>query len=152
MNYIIGIVISIGISIILGIFIPKIRNLYVEKSRPLEIKPTNKRISFSKNGNNWNEEFFVYLINNSDSPYYDINIVSSEFPKDIDLSMLPEKINTVSLGSKENGVYVGRDFMLVIEKTEETRVAQTVINNIGPNEKNKIKVIIENAYSDDFVH
>jgi len=151
MNYIIDIAIIIGITIVLEVFIiPRIRILYVEKWRPLEIKPTNKRISVSKNGDNWNEEFFVYLINNSESPYYDVNIVS-EFPKDIDLSMLPEKFNTVSLGGKENGVSVGLDFMLVLENEQGMGVAQTVINNIGPNERNKIKVIVnKKGYKKDF--
>lgn len=151
MNYIISIAITFILGVISGVFIiPRIRGLYVERCRPLEIKPTNKIISVSKNGDNWNEEFFVYLINNSESPYYDINIVS-EFPKDIDLSMLPEKFNTVSLGGKENGVSVGLDFMLGLENKKGMGVAQTVINNIGPNEKNKIKVIInKKGYKKDF--
>lgn len=122
--------------------IPKIRDLYIEKSKPLEIKPPNKKISVSENGDNWNEEFFIYLINHTENAYYDINIIS-EFPKDIDLSILSEKSDVVSFGSKGGRIFIGSDFMLGLENKEKgVKIAQTVINNIGPNEKKKIKVIV----------
>ena len=139
MNYII----SLALSIVLGVYlIPKIRDFYIEKSKPLEIRPTNKKISGSENGNNWNEEFFIYLINHSKNPFYDINVIS-KFPKDIDISILPQKQDEVFLGTRGNRISVGLDFMLTMEDNEnELKTAQTVINNIGPGEKIKIKVTI----------
>ena len=121
------------------------------KSKPLEIKPINKKLSVLENGNNWNEEFFIYLINHSKNPHYDINVIS-EFPKGLNVSILPEKSDVVSLGTRENGISMGIDFMLGLENKEKgIGVAQTVINNIGPNEIKKVKVSVKkNDYRKNF--
>ncbi len=144
MNYVIAAIISIILSVLI---IPKIRDLYIEHSKPLEIKPAYKNISATKGQNIWNQEFFIYLINHSKNPYYDINI-SSEFPKGITVSILPEKSDIITIGSTESGISMGVDFMLNLENIEKgTGSTQTVINNIDPNETKKIKVSVSNNNS-----
>lgn len=118
----------------------------------LQIKPNKKNILFSKDGNNWNEEYFVYLVNNTNDTYYDINI-AAKYPNPIDVDIFPENSNEFStIGLKDGQISVGLDFMLCGEKSEtKEKVVQTVINNIGPKEKKKIKVIInKNDYDKNF--
>jgi hypothetical protein len=151
MNYLTMVFSLFLVPIVLGVFvIPIIRDLYKEKN-PLEIKPKGKKIFASENGNNWNEEFFIYLINHSKSPYYNIYIIS-EFPKGLNISILPEKSDIVSLGARESGISMGVDFMLSLEDKERNiGITQTVMNNIGPNETKKVKISIKkNDYKKGF--
>ena len=137
-------IIGILITIIVGIFPNPIRDFILEWiGRPLQIKPKQKDILFSKDGDNWSENFFVYLTNNTNNTYYDINIIS-EFPNSIDIDILPENSDEFSvIGSKNGKIFIGSDFMLAGENKEKrTKIVQTVINNVGPNEKKKIKVVV----------
>jgi len=145
--------IGIMATVIIGLFPNPIRDFFIEKwGEPLKIKPSSKEILFSKNGDNWNEQFFVYLINNTNHTYYDINIIS-EFPDSIDISILPESPSEFSqIGQKNAGFMIGSDFIIGMKNEEKgTKITQTVINNVGPDEKKKIKVIInKNNYNKDF--
>ena len=140
-------VIGILITIIFGvvsIFPNPIRDFILEWiGRPLQIKPKQKDILFSEDGDNWSESFFVYLTNNTNNTYYDINIIS-EFPNSIDIDILPENSDEFSaIGSKDGKIFIGSAFMLAGEiKEKRAKIVQTVINNIGPNEKKKIKVVV----------
>ena len=149
----IGIIIGV-IAIIVGLFPNPIRDFFIEKwGKPLEIRPSSKEILFAKNGDNWNEDFFVYLINNTNHSYYDINIIS-EFPDPVDVSILPEGPSEFSLiGTKDAGIMMGSDFQINgVNKEKGTKIVQTVINNISPNEKKKIKVSIDkNNYNKDLL-
>jgi len=154
---IVGIIITIIVGIvgiIIGIFPNPIRDFFIEKcGRPVKIQPSSKKILFAKNGDNWNEEFFVYLINKTSHSYYDINIVS-EFPDSINIKIFPESTNEFSLlGTKDAGIMVGSDLLIEgINKEKGTKIVQTVINNVGPSEKKKIKVFIDkNKYNINFL-
>lgn len=140
---VIGILITIIVGIV-SIFPNPIRDFIFEwLGRPLQIKPKQKDILFSEDGDSWSEIFFVYLTNNTNNTYYDINIIS-EFPNSIDIDILPENSDEFSvIGSKDGKIFIGSDFMLAGENKEKrTKIVQTVINNIGPNEKKKIKVVV----------
>jgi len=149
---VVGILIAV-IGILVSVFPNPIRDFVLERiGRPIQIKPKQKDLLFSANGDNWNEEFFVYLTNNTNNTYYDVNIIS-EFPNSVDVDILPENSDEFSaIGSKGGGGFVGADFMLAGENREKgTKVIQTVINNIGPNEKKKIKVVVnKKSYSKNF--
>lgn len=157
MEFIVGIligIIGIIITIIIGLFLNPIRDFFIEKwGRPLEIQPSSKEILFSANGNNWNEEFFVYLVNNTSRSYYGIQIFL-EFPDSIDISIFPESSSEEFslIGTKKAGIMVGPDFSINgTNKEKGTKVVETVINNIGPGEKKKIKVSIDkNNYNKNF--
>ena len=137
-------VIGIFITLIVGIFPNPIRDYILERiGRPLQITPKQKDILFSEDGDNWSEIFFVYLTNNTNNTYYDINIIS-EFPNSIDIDILPENSDEFSvIESKDGKIFIGSDFMLAGENKEKrAKIVQTVINNIGPNEKKKIRVVV----------
>lgn len=146
-------VISILITIIVGTFPNPIRDFILEWiGRPLQIKPKKKDILFSEDGDNWSEIFFVYLTNNTNNTYYDINIIS-EFPNSINIDILPENPDEFSgIESKDGKIFIGSDFMLAGENKEKrAKIVQTVINNIGPNEKKKIRVVVNKKdYSKNF--
>ena len=149
---VIGILITIIVGIV-GIFPNPIRDFILEWiGRPLQIKPKQKDILFSKDGDNWSEKIFVYLTNNTNNTYYDINIIS-EFPNSIDIDILPENSDEFSvIGSKGGKIFIGSDFMLAGENKEKrTKIVQTVINNIGPNKKKKIKIVVNKKdYNENF--
>ncbi len=137
-------VLGIIATIYFALFPNPIRDFIIERwGNPLEINPAEKEIRFSADGNNWNEDFFVYLINKTSNSYYDINI-TSEFPNPIDISVLPVDSNEFSTINSGNGtISIGSDFMIAGEiKEKGTEIIQTVINNIGPNETKKIKVAV----------
>jgi hypothetical protein len=146
-------VIGIIVTIIVGIFPNPIRDFILERiGKSLQIKPRKKDILFSEDGNNWSETFFVYLTNNTNNTYYDISIIS-EFPSSIEVDILPENSSEFSgVGSKDGKMFIGLDFMLAGEiKEKKAKIVQTVINNIGPNEKKKIKVVVNKRdYSKNF--
>ncbi len=124
----------------------------IEKSG-LSIEPSKKHIAFSKTGDNWNEEFYVYLVNHSDKTFYDVNI-ALDYPKYIGVSFMPEEQSaTMKLGTETNNKSIGADFMILYGEDEEVGLigGQTVINNIGPGEKKKIKVkVTKKASGEDF--
>ncbi len=137
-------------SIILN-FIPGISYLY-RKCKPLEIKPNKKKILCSKTGNNWDEEFFVYLINYTKSSYYDINIISY-YPKDVKVDIFPEISEFTFMGDEKGGLKIGTDFIIGGEDKERNEnFNQIVINNINPAGERKIKIDVKkNNHIDDFI-
>lgn len=140
---IVGIIIAI-IGIFVSVFPNPIRDYVIERlGIQLSVKPKRKDIHCSTDGNNWNEEFYIYLTNNTSNTYYDINVVS-EYPNSIEVNIFPEDNNEFSaLESTQGQVFVGSGFVLCGEiKEHKTKIVQSVINNIGPNEKKKLKVIV----------
>lgn len=141
---VVGILIAV-VGILVSVFPNPIRDFILERiGRQIQIKPKRKILTCSENGENWNEEFFVYLTNNTNNTYYDINI-GSEFPNSVDVSILPENSGEFStIRAKGGEISMGTDFMLSgLNKEKGTKIVQTVINNIGPNEKKKIKVVVD---------
>lgn len=150
----IGIIVTVFISVSLIPFVIWFVNWVYRNFKPLKISPGSKRILASKDGNNYNEEFFIYLINYTQRAYYDINI-TSEFPKDVTLDIYPEQsdFDVTLLGSKNGGVYIGKDFIINGKiPTGEMNSTQLVINNIGAKGQIKMKVNIHKGkYNKDFI-
>lgn len=137
-------VLGILATVYFALFPNPLRDFFIERwGSPLVINPSEKDILCSPDGNNWNEEFFAYLINKTSHSYYDINI-TSEFPRSIDISVLPVDSNEFSTIKSRNGaIAIGSDFMLAGENAETgDKFVQTVINNIAPNKTKKIVVTI----------
>jgi len=148
----VGILVSVLIAVV-GIIYPiPIHDFFIEKwGSPLEIKPSSKDIFFSRDGNNWDEDFYAYLINNTSNTYYGVQIVV-DFPNSVDVTVISDVPGEFSmLGTKNNGISVSSDFVIVGEGKNGTNMNMTVINNIGPNEKKKFKIIIDkNDYKNNF--
>ena len=143
-NLTVGIILGLG-GIVVGIFPNPVRDFFIEMwKKPLQISPSSKKVFFSPDEINWNECFYIYLTNKTGHTYYDINI-TSEFPSIISIDIMPEQASEFSLiGSENAGLMVGSDFMVAMENKEnEMRIISTVINNIGPNETKKIKIVIK---------
>ena len=111
---------------------------------PIDIQPSSKTINFSPDGNNWDEDFFIYLKNNTIYTYYNICIFS-EFPDAINVDIFPEDSGEdSSIVSKKAGINVGSDFSLSgVHNGAGTKWTQTVINNIGPNITKKIRINVK---------
>ena len=131
---------------IIGIvFSNQIHDFFVEKilKRPLKIQPSQKLVVSSKNDDGWNEEFFVYLTNRTNQTYYDINI-SAMFPNSVDVDLLPTNPSgVVDIKTSTGAISKGADFIIGTgDKYGRTKSSLTVINNVGPQETKKIKVIV----------
>ncbi|MBU1036814.1 hypothetical protein KKF32_02110 [Patescibacteria group bacterium] len=103
------------------------------KCKPLKISPSSRKILTSKDGDNYSEEFFIYLINHTQRTYYDISIIS-KFPKGIVLSTYPEPATHGDCGISCEGS------------------DQVIINNIRAKGQVKIKVNVDkNKYNKNFI-
>jgi len=119
------------LAIIIALFPNPIRDFLIEKfGHPLEIQPTSKKLLDLAD---CNEEFFISLINKTNHNYYRINI-TSEFPNNINVAIFPEKPNLLISPISPN-------FNFGLEN-KETRITQTIINNVGPNEIKKMIVVV----------
>jgi len=92
------------------------------------------------------ESYYVYLTNKSSNPIYDINVVAT-YPKEVEVSIMPEEQETQPLGN----LRVGTSFIISgYNQKDGAGVQETIINNLGANETKKLKVEIDkkNYYKD----
>ena len=128
-------------------WVPGLGKWLYTKYRPLEIKPSKKEVILPSD--NWNEDFFTYLVNHTNNTYYGVQI-AIEFPKNIDVSIIPEEKDFSLLGAKNKGFLVGNNFSIGLEN-ENKGITQAIINNIGPEEKLSIKIVVNKKYNDSSV-
>lgn len=112
----------------------------------IKISPVTKQIIC--NSESWRKEsYYVYLTNRSSNPIYDINVVAA-YPKEVEVTIMPEEQEMRSLGKPK----IGTTF--VISGTDQDKgegTQETIINNLGANETKKLIVEINKKnYLKDF--
>ena len=132
-------------SLIIPFLIFSIKYLWNNRFFVIKISPAVKNINCNSESYR-KESYYVYLTNQSSNPIYDINVVTT-YPKEVEVSIMPEEQETQPLGNFK----VGTSFIISgYTKDKGVGVQETIINNLGVNETKKLQVKVDkkNYYKD----